>query len=290
MDHRPESFREYIGQQHLKERIQLLIDANGISGRPLPSILLVAPPGVGKTSLAYLIAKESFIDMESMRAPVEQSYLRSIIESHQGLVYIDEVHALTRKQQEYLLPVIEDRTVATRFGSELPVYVSIIASTTEGDKIIRPLWDRFRVKPTFDPYTDEEMTQITLGMARKYHLTVDEEWATGIALASLGSPRNVRSLVEIAWEITTVTRELPSVREVLLATRTTPAGLSIEHVRYCEVLQHAGGIAGLETMRQLLGMPAGHIERLEIDLIRQRLVVRTGRGRELTGLGMRLVR
>lgn len=289
--HRPTSFDEFVGQTALKDRLQLLISANGIHGRPLASILLVAPPGVGKTSLAHLIAQEAFVDLEAMTAPVEQTYLKSVIESHSGIVFIDEVHDLTRKQQEYLLPVVEDREVATRFGNRLPVDVTIVAATTEGDKIIRPLWDRFRVKPAFDPYTEEEMIQITLGMARKYDIEVDEEWAAQIAAASLGVPRNVRSLVECAWEMATVNfGTVPSVEDVLAQMRVTPSGLTVEHVRYCEVIRHAGGVAGLDTMRQLLGMPAGHVERLEIDLIRQGLLTRTPSGRQLTGIGMRLVR
>lgn len=290
MDHRPASFDEVIGQKPLIERIKLTIEATLLDQTFLPPILLVAPPGAGKTSICELIAQEALLPMESVTAPLETKYLQTLIESSDGIVYVDEIHCLTRKQQEYLLPVLEDRVAKDKFGGSLPVDVSIIGSTTDGDKIIRPLWDRFRIKPSFDPYTDDEMTAIVQGMAAKAGLDVDDEWAETLARATLGVPRNARTLVGCARELMLVNNRLPDASEVLAQMRTTDSGLTIEHLRYLEMLNAAGGTAGLQTMRQLLGMPAGHIELLEVDLIKQRYLIRASSGREMTNLARRLVR
>lgn len=288
--HRPTSWDELIGQDALKRYITLLVDSSLIDNSPLPSILLVSNPGMGKSSLIELIAQESLQPLEYCTAPVDNQYLSAAVEAGIGIFAIDEIHQLTRKQQEYLLPVIEDRIVRDRRGNANPVEITIIGATTDGDKVIRPLWERFRHKPTFDPYTDEEITKIIQNMAARFDLEVTEEWAASLVGATMNIPRRARNIVDTAKRMALVNQEVPDPEEVLAALRTTDTGLTTEHLRYLTTLQSAGEIAGLDTMRQLLGYPAGHIELLEVDMIRQGLLVRGGRGRELTNTAKRLIR
>lgn len=289
-DHRPVDFTEVIGQASLKERLTLTIKSCLVSNRKFPHTLFVAPPGCGKTSIAEVISLELLLPMEIATAPIDDRFLHVLIESGDCLVFLDEVHCLTRRQQEYLLPVIEDNVVVGKSGARFPVNVSVIAATTEGDKIIRPLWQRFRLRPDFEPYTVEELQLIVKQMASKYLLSVDDEWAATIAGATLNVPRNARAFVETARDLLAVHGQLPSADEVLHTMRITPTGLTTEHVRYMTTLHQAGDKAGLETMRQLLGMPSGHIEFLEVDLMKQQLLLRTGGGRELTTTARRWLR
>jgi Holliday junction DNA helicase RuvB len=288
--HRPESFDELVGQDALKSFLRLLVDSSLIDNTPLPPILLVSQPGYGKSTIIELLAEEALQPLEFCAAPIDDKYLRSSVEGGIGLFAIDEIHQLTRKQQEYLLPVVEDRVARDRRGESYPVDVTIIGATTDGDKIIRPLWDRFRHKPTFDMYSDTEMAAIIQSMAIRFGMDVDQEWCDALVGSTMNVPRRARNVVETARRLQLVNGELPSPIEVLAALRTTDTGLTTEHLRYLTTLKSAGDIAGLDTMRQLLGYPAGHIELLEIDMIRQGLLTRGGRGRELTNMAKRLIR
>jgi Holliday junction DNA helicase RuvB len=289
-NHRPSDFSELVGQEALKSYLTLLVDSSLIDNSPLPSILLVSNPGLGKSTIIELLADQALQPLEFCTAPVDDKYLTTAVEGGFGIFAVDEIHALTRRQQEYLLPVVEDRIARDRRGNSMQVDVTIIGATTDGDKVIRPLWDRFRHKPTFDPYTDEEITMIIGQMAAKFGMEVDLEWCQALVGATMNVPRRARNVVETARRLQLVNGELPSPEEVLAALRTTDTGLTTEHLRYLTTLQSAGDIAGLDTMRQLLGYPAGHIELLEVDLIRQGLLIRGGRGREMTNVAKRLVR
>lgn len=290
--YQPSEWDAYVGQEAMKERLQLAIESAKSRDTAMPSVLLLGPPGCGKTTLAHVIADALECEIIDQVMPIHPRLLKQIVMDHEGVFFMDEVHRATRKEQELLLPLLQNGYIQDARGRKIHAgRLHVIAATTEGDKIIRPLWDRFRIKPPFDPYTDEEMARIALNMA--YYEGLDEaswEWAVEIGKASLGVPRNAQSLVDVARDMNEVNGEFPDVETVLAGARTTETGLTIDHVRYLEVLRVAGGSAGLVTMRQMLGIPAGHVEMLEIDLMKQSMLERTPTGREITQRGMEAVR
>lgn len=289
---RPARWDDYIGQEALKDRLQTHITSALHRVEPLPHVLLVGPPGCGKTTLANLIAQE-MREEENFAAfvmPIDPKLFMRVVRDTFGIAFFDELHRLPPRRQEDLLTVIEDNYLQTPSGARIENNdLTIIAATTEGDKIIKPLYDRFPIRPVFDPYTDDQMAQIVFNMARREDLRMDEDTAMILGAAAFGVPRRAKSLVVMARDLKIQNGTMPTADEILAAARITVDGLGIEHIRYCEMLQAAGGTAGLDLMRMLLGMPAGAIEALEIDLIRKRMIERTPSGRTLTGQGYRLV-
>lgn len=286
MTRRPETWGAYIGQEGLKRRMEYAVLSSIERREPLPPILLHGPPGSGKTTFAKLIAGLACVEIIETIAPIPDRVLTQIVSTHTGVLFIDEVHRSPIKDQERLLPLLEDGYIQDARGRAIQsVGLSIVAATTEGDKIIAPLYDRFRIKPPFEPYTKEQMTEIVIQMASFEDLSVEEEWASGIAAACLGIPRNAKSLIEMARDLFIMHDTLEPVERVLEEAGVTEHGLNKNHQQYVSTLMDSGGVAGLSTIAQLMVLPSGQIERLEVDLIKLGFLTRTPSGRELTSDG-----
>lgn len=286
MTHRPLKWDDYIGQEKLKRRLALHARGAEARGEPMPHVLLIGPPGCGKTTLARLIAQDVGADYESFMMPISETLLRSFVEEYRGVVLFDELHRSTPKQQESLLTLVEDGYLQLPNGAKIfNDGLTIIGATTEGDRIIKPLFDRFPVKPIFDEYTDEEMFEILKRFASREAMEIDESTLQELAPACLGVPRNARQFVQTAVDLWFQGENVPTTDTILQVMRITPEGLTAEHQRYCKMLATAGGQAGLDLMKTLLGLPARAVEDLEIDLLKQGLLKREKSGRILTSRG-----
>ena len=173
-------------------------------------------------------------------------------------------------------------------------FVSIIATTTRPEKIIEPLFDRFDV-PDLDPYSSEEMTLIVLGMAYKAGIdTMDVDIATMFGEAACGTPRRALKFVHgykrLVLHCQQHGRSVPTGDDVLEMMRTTHDGLTVQHIRYLEILDALGGAKGLKPICSLLRMNATSVEELERLLFAKGLIRLGDRGRELTRSGTRRAR
>jgi len=284
---RPETWDDYVGQEALKRRLRFAMISAKDRGKPLPPTLLLGPPGCGKTTMAQIIGATMGEEVHThIMASLTEELLVTEVANFEGVLFLDEIHGASAKRQESLLPLLEDGWIQDRRGIKMRAKrLSIIAATTEGDKVIRPLYDRFMIRPPFEPYKPQEMAEIVKQMAGFEGMLVPDEWALEIGKASLGVPRNARSIVEMARDLMIVTGDLEDPETVLREASVTQSGLTLEHLRYLETLRQMHGKAGLDTIRQLMGMPAGHVEFLEVDLMKQGLIARESGGRRLNQEG-----
>lgn len=276
---RPETWDQYIGQEQLKEHLQIKIAGALRRGKPLDDVLLFGDPGVGKTSLAYLIAKEMGETFDTYIQPIKPQILRKIVQTTHGVVLLDELHSMPAKMQESLLSVLEDGYLQLDSGAKIPKKnLTFIGATTEANKVIAPLWDRFTIKPCFDPYTDHEMGLIVQGMGDRVGIAFTTPDAEALGRASGGVPRNAESLVSMSLDL-----ETTDVGKILEKSRVSPDGLTEMHMRYLQVLSDCGGVAGLEIVCAHLGYAKSTMIDLEKLLVQRGMLEYSKQGRLMIG-------
>ena len=290
-DFRPTTWADYIGQERVKERLDLAIESAKNRGDRLPHTFLHAPPGAGKTTLAQIIAERAgrADTFRKFVMPVDERGLKRIVTECFGIVLFDELHRLSPKQQEMLLPLLEDGEFHPKSGFPLPnPYITIIGATTERGKIIQPLMDRFKIKPEFDDYTDDEMAQIAWNILKRAKLDniYDQDFAHELGLASGGVPRHVTDLiVAIRDLIHSKVNPSPTLEDVLHTADVTHDGLSRLQTKYLTVLAYNGAPLGIKPLANHLQVSESAILGLEDLLLRRGYIVYTKTGRELTGPG-----
>lgn len=279
---------EFIGQEKLKHRLDTHIRASLQEGHVLDHILLVAPPGFGKTALAGIIANRLNKPMNSATLPIRERALIRLVELSRGLIFLDEIHRASNKEQENYLTLLESGFYSGRNGQRYRPFVTpftVIAATTEPNKIIPALYDRFPVKPDFDEYTDKNMRDIILGMAGKTGVSMAKEVAWDLGKATCGTPRVAKQFVHAYRDLLAISGINPTAQEVLQFCRITPKGLSKQHVDYLRIIKKNYGPTGLKTLQTHLGLSEAMIRDLERVLLRNDYITYTDRGRELSPEG-----
>lgn len=282
----PLGWDDFIGQTKLKERFQIKIDASLDRGEPLGHTLLYSRPGLGKSSLAKLVAENLGQKYTTMDMPVKSKSLAKYLMETCGVLVLDEIHRLAKKDQENLLPVLWKRVVQMDNGKQYAIpsenMLTIIGATTEVNAIIKPLRDRFGWMARFDPYTDAEMTQIVKRMARMMDLDPSPEQAERLGKASASTPRQARNLILTARDLGTCDPD-----KIFEVAGITHDGLTEEHVEYLTTLSKLENRAGIDTLSNLLGLPKDFLVELEKLLIDRSYLILGAKGRELTVPGMK---
>lgn len=273
---------EFVGQAKLKERLRTHIDAALSRDEVIDHTLLLAPPGSGKTTLAKLIAYENNVPFESFMMPIKPAVLRRIVQTMEGVILLDEVHRLPRSQQENLLPLIQDGYIQLDNGAQIEAspMLKVIAATTEPDKVITPLIDRFPIRPHFEEYTDDELAEIVNRMAWRNAIELTDEQARIYGAATGGVPRNAKQVVVMMRDMNQTDPDT-----VLPMVGLTRDGLNQMHIGYLQALYDVGHIAGLEVISSYLKLPKATIIDLERLLVRRKFIEYSPSGRQLTVLG-----
>lgn len=238
------------------------------------------------TTLAALIAKELGDPFSEIPMPVRPAVLASRLRQFPGgVLFCDEIHRLSKMQQEDFLTVLRDGCLQTPQGRRIDVpWLTVVAGTTEPEKITPALYERFQIKPAFDAYLPNEMVQIVESMAARVELECSSETLAGIAEAACGVPRTAGNLVLAARDLM-VARKTAKLEDVLQMCRVDSTGLTQAHQDYLDLLRRLGGQAGLESISTMLRLHPTVIREIERVLVDRSLIVYGGRGRELTGTG-----
>lgn len=282
----PTSLNEYVGQEDMKRRLRVYIEASQAMVKPLPHVLLTASPGQGKTALARVLANEvqdplCIFDIAKM-TPAQ--FTQAMTQFPGGVLFLDEVHLAKKPQQDQLLTVMEEGYMATPYGPVEIGWLTVIAATTEPEKLSTAFISRFPIRPEFAPYTDKEAAHIVQQMARRAELTIPEEVALGLGKAAAGTPRMARDLV-IAYRALAHGGQRVSIEQVLDLVGVDQEGLSEKHLQYLKILRQMG-FAGENIICARLRANPAVVRDLERVLLDRELIALTPKGRTLTAAGI----
>lgn len=298
---RPESIDEYIGQEDVKENIRIFVEAAKMRNEPLDHVLLYGPPGLGKTTLAFIIAHELGTNIKTASGPsIEKSGdLAAILSSLEpgDVLFIDEIHRMPRYIEEILYPAMEDFSLDIIVGSEgnsrnikidLPPFTLVGATTRAGD-LSAPLRDRFGITSKLQFYTVEELTDIIKRTARVLDVEIADEAARELAKRSRGTPRIANRLFKRVRDFALVKGngkvDLSITEEALDRLKVDKMGLdNTDHELLLAIIEKFnGGPVGVEALSSSIGEEVTTIEDVyEPYLLQTGLLKRTSRGRIAT--------
>jgi Holliday junction DNA helicase RuvB len=285
---RARNWGEFIGQEEMKKRLEIHVEGARKNGRMLSHVLFTGPPGFGKTTLANIIAARLGDDIISFTWPVKITVLAKLFRTWGGgVLLLDEIHRGSKTQKEELLSVLLDGKINLPNGRVVTCPpLTVIGATTEPENVIPPLYDRFKIKPTFVPYTDEEMARIMAIMARKLEVALTDDTCLALGRAAGGVPRNLTGFAFAAEDLHTAGLK-PTAEAIMDLCDVDPTGLTARHIQYLECLHALDGKAGLSVLSAMLRLHPNVIQGLERLLIEQGLLIYGDRGRELTDVGYR---
>lgn len=298
---RPQILRQYIGQEKTKRNLSIFIEAAKMREEPLDHVLLYGPPGLGKTTLALIIANEMGVQFRTTSGPaIERAGdLAAILSSLEtgDVLFIDEIHRLPRAVEEILYPAMEDFFLDIVIGQgdsarsvrlDLPPF-TLVGATTRAGLLSAPLRDRFGVLSRLEFYEEKDLSHIIKRTADIFEMEIEEDAAKEIASRSRGTPRianrllkRVRDIAQVS-EMDTITVDIT--KEALNMLQVDAAGLDhIDHKYLLGVIdKFQGGPVGLETLAATIGEESQTIEDVyEPFLLQKGYIQRTPRGRIAT--------
>ena len=298
---RPKTISEYIGQEKAKDNLSVFIDAARMRNEPLDHVLLHGPPGLGKTTLAAVIANEMSVNMRITSGPAIEKpgdLVAMLTNLNEGdILFVDEIHRLNRAYEEILYPAMEDYAIDIILGKgpsanslhlELPKF-TLIGATTRSGQLTAPLRDRFGVTLRLELYTPDELCRIVERSADILGIEIDREGAYEIASRSRGTPRIANRMLRRVRDFAQVRADGVITKEVadmaLSRLEVDKLGLdSLDRRMLRSIIEfYGGGPVGLETLAATINEEAVTlIDVYEPFLLQQGFLTRTPRGRCVT--------
>lgn len=300
---RPKRLKDYIGQEKIKESLNIYIEAAKQREEPIDHVLFYGPPGLGKTTLAGIIANEMQVHLKVTSGPAieKPGEIAAVLNglSEGDILFIDEIHRLNRQVEEVLYPAMEDFAIDVMIGKgatarsirlDLPRF-TLVGATTRAGLLTAPLRDRFGVVSRLEFYSPEELTVIIKNSAKILRVDIEEKGALELARRSRGTPRlanrllkRVRDFAQVKYD-GAITEEIANAALNLLEVDK----LGLDYIDRCVLTtmieKFSGGPVGLDTLAAAIGEDAMTLEDVyEPYLIKNGFINRTPRGRVATDL------
>lgn len=300
---RPQNLKDYIGQSKIKESLNIYIEAAKLRNDPLDHVLFYGPPGLGKTTLAGIIANEMGVNLKVTSGPAieKPGEMAAILNNLQegDLLFVDEIHRLNRQVEEVLYPAMEDYAIDIMIGKgqsarsirlDLPKF-TLVGATTRAGLLTAPLRDRFGIIHRLEFYSKEELQTIIMHSAKVLGAPIEPAGALEMARRSRGTPRlanrilkRVRDFAQVKYD-GIITEEIAIIALDLMDV--DPMGLDHidRNILLTMIHKFGGGPVGLDTLAAAIGEDSGTIEDVyEPYLIKNGFINRTPRGRVVTDL------